>query len=291
MEGNRSWMYARFLNRRSNPEFFLGITTFLDYAFSVPLNIIDDNCIRCPCNSCRNSLWFDRDMVEAHLTTNGFMSMYHTWYMHGEEFPDHNNDYSSEDVEEDNPNELTQMVFDAAGPRFNWTPTEEAPNREAQEFYDLLKAADEPLWDGCDKEHTRLSCVAELLNLKSDLHLTKEGFNRIASAISKWLPKNNKLPKDYYQCKKLVKSLGLDYQKIDVCPNDCMLYYDINRDKDKCDVCNHSRFKMRTNLPSQSEHHIRYCDISQSLPDCEGFTCALLVLSKCCGIKKVCVTK
>ena len=62
-------MYARFVNRKPNPEFFSGVDAFLDYAFSVPSNIIEDNCIRCPCDICRNTKWFDRDTVDNHLDT------------------------------------------------------------------------------------------------------------------------------------------------------------------------------------------------------------------------------
>ena len=40
------------------------------------------------------------------------------------------------------------MVVHAVGPDFDWA--EEPPNPKAQEFYDILKAANEPLWDGCD---------------------------------------------------------------------------------------------------------------------------------------------
>ena len=70
------------------------------------------------------------------------MSMYRTWYMHGEEFPDNLDNNialgSGEDAEEDDLDDMTQMVFDVAGP--NWNPREEAPNAEAKKFYDLLKA-------------------------------------------------------------------------------------------------------------------------------------------------------
>jgi hypothetical protein len=38
------------------------------------------------------------------------------------------------------------------------------------------------------------------------------------------LPNPNNLPKDMYHSKKLVKDLGMDYGKIDVCQNSCMLF-------------------------------------------------------------------
>jgi hypothetical protein len=62
---------------------------------------------------------------------------------------------------------------------------EEAPNSDAELFYKMLKDVDEPLWDGCDKQCTWLSCVSELLAIKSDCNLTKESLNRILSIIQK----------------------------------------------------------------------------------------------------------
>jgi hypothetical protein len=38
------------------------------------------------------------------------------------------------------------------------------------------------------------------------------------------LPKPNKLPKDMYHSKTIIKGLGMDYEKIDVCKNNCMLF-------------------------------------------------------------------
>jgi hypothetical protein len=38
------------------------------------------------------------------------------------------------------------------------------------------------------------------------------------------LLKPNKLPKDMYHSKTIIKGLGMDYEKIDVCKNNCMLF-------------------------------------------------------------------
>jgi Transposase-associated domain len=244
MEGNRNWMYNP---NRMTTEFLLGVKNFLNYAYGNPTNIIEGDCIKCPCKICGNTRFYKRDTIEEHLIVRGFREYYHTWYMHGEIPTNIDNTVSSSDFLEgfeasDGSNPFEQMVRDAVGPDFDWD-MEEAPNPNAELFYKMLKDADEPLWDGCDKQCTRLSCVSELLAIKSDCNLTKESFNRILSVIQKWLPKDNRLPLDYYRCKKVVKGLDLGYQKIDVCPNHCMLYYGINNSKKTCDNCGHSRFK------------------------------------------------
>jgi hypothetical protein len=38
------------------------------------------------------------------------------------------------------------------------------------------------------------------------------------------LPKPNKLPKYMYRSMTIIKGLGMDYEKIDVCKNYCMIF-------------------------------------------------------------------
>jgi hypothetical protein len=37
-----------------------------------------------------------------------------------------------------------------------------------------------------------------------------------------------------YQCRKLFSGLGMDYQKIDVCPDNCMLFWKDHENDKKC---------------------------------------------------------
>jgi hypothetical protein len=52
------------------------------------------------------------------------------------------------------------------------------------------------------------------------------------------LPKSNKLPKDMYHS----KTLGMDYEKIDVCKNNCMLFMKEHAGEKKYLKCGQSRF-------------------------------------------------
>jgi hypothetical protein len=63
------------------------------------------------------------------------------------------------------------MVLDTAGSEFGHYRestdfVNEPPNAEAQKFYDMLQAADTPIWEGCSS-HSQLSLVSRLLNIKS----------------------------------------------------------------------------------------------------------------------------
>ena len=42
------------------------------------------------------------------------------------------------------------------------------------------------------------------------------------------LPSDAKLPKDHYEAKKIVRDLGLGYEKIHACPNNCILFWKEN---------------------------------------------------------------
>ena len=46
---------------------------------------------------------------------------------------------------------------------------EEVSNPNAQNFYDMLSAIDQKLWDGCTK-HSQMLAVARLLHVKSKHH-------------------------------------------------------------------------------------------------------------------------
>ena len=63
--------------------------------------------------------------------------------------------------------------------------------------------------------------------------------------IKKMLPKDEKLVGSLYASKKMVKRLDMGYEKIDVCHNDYMLFYNEDQLKSTCDICGGSQFKLR----------------------------------------------
>ena len=58
-----------------------------------------------------------------------------------------------------------------------------------------------------------------------------------------FLSLNAKLPKDCYEAKKIIKDLGLSYEKIYVCTKDCILYWKENVNLETCPNCNLSRWE------------------------------------------------
>uniref|UniRef100_A0A8R7Q847 DUF4218 domain-containing protein n=1 Tax=Triticum urartu TaxID=4572 RepID=A0A8R7Q847_TRIUA len=68
-------------------------------------------------------------------------------------------------------------------------------------------------------------------------------YDDVLQIIHELMPPGANLSKDFYQSKKLLEGLGMPYVKIDVCKNNCMLYYKDNEHKDKCDICGTSRYE------------------------------------------------
>ena len=86
-------------------------------------------------------------------------------------------------------NDYHTMVIDAVGHSFNQNyEYEENPNPTAQQFYDMLNAANNPLWPGCEN-HSQLSEVARMLNIKAEHYLSERAFDAIAKLMKEVVPK------------------------------------------------------------------------------------------------------
>jgi len=76
--------------------------------------------------------------------------------------------------------------------------------------------------------------------------LSEAGYDKIIEWTRSILPEGNRLKENFYAAKSMMKTLGLGYQKIDMCHNFCMLYYLENDEMTECMTCGHSRYKPRT---------------------------------------------
>lgn len=63
----------------------------------------------------------------------------------------------------------------------------EPPNPEAQRFYDLLEAAQRPLWPGCTN-NTELSVAARIMSIKSDYNVPQKCVDEFASLMKEICP-------------------------------------------------------------------------------------------------------
>ncbi|XP_057789264.1 uncharacterized protein LOC131006122 [Salvia miltiorrhiza] len=119
----------------------------------------------------------------------------------------------------------------------------EIANGQAGEFYKLIDASQQQLYEGCEK-FSKLSFIIRLLHLKYLGRLSNKVFDMLLQLLTEAFPNAmDGLPKSYYESEKLMKELGLGYEKIDVCPNDCTLYWGMNERRISCDTCHELRWR------------------------------------------------
>ena len=126
----------------------------------------------------------------------------------------------------------------------------------ASKFYRHVEDGKQPLYPG-SKKFTRLGFIVKLYQLKCIHGFSESSFSAILELIKEAFPDVN-LPPSFNAAKNIIKELGLDYQKIHACPNDCMLYWGENINETKCKVCGVSRWK-------NVDNEIR--DIDSGLPE------------------------
>ena len=108
-----------------------------------------------------------------------------------------------------------------------------------------MKDSDKSLWDGCTN-YSKLSAVAHVFTIKSDHGLSEADYDKIIEWVRSILPEGNRLKENFYAVKFMIKPLGLRYQKTDMCPNFCMLYYLENGELTECMTYGNSHYKPRT---------------------------------------------
>ena len=113
-------------------------------------------------------------------------------------------------------------------------------NVDPVKFQSLLNDAEKPIYPGCTR-FTKLSALLRLYNLKAKHRWSDKKFSKLLSLLGELLPKDNEMPSSFYEVKKTLCSLGMPYEKIHACPNNCMLYHKKFENEISCLVCSVSR--------------------------------------------------
>ena len=113
-------------------------------------------------------------------------------------------------------------------------------NSEAVKFFKCLENASVELYPGCTN-YSKLSFVVHLFHMKCLNGMTGKAFTALLEFVAKVFP-NAAIPKSTYEAKKMIKDLGLGYEKIHACINDCMLFWGDKFDQESCDKCGASRW-------------------------------------------------
>ena len=95
---------------------------------------------------------------------------------------------------------------------------------------------------------TKLSFLVRIFNLKARYGVSDKGFLDILEFMGEDFPEyRDNIPKTAYEAKKVLRLLGMGYEKIHVCPQDCILYRNDFADCTSCPKCKRSRWKTRSN--------------------------------------------
>ncbi|KAL0543805.1 hypothetical protein IC582_018910 [Cucumis melo] len=195
-------------------EYELGVKIFIKFGFSNTTN----SYIHCPCLKCGNCEKHSRNGVRDHLYVNGIDKSYKIWFWHGEELP--NSSFYVESLkfdihtcEENDVGSLNKMI-EVAHKEYSKDPNG---------FKKLLIDDEKPLYEGC-KKHTKLSNLVKLYNLKVKYGWSDTSLSELLTTLKEFLPTTNKLPNSLYEAKRTLGALGMKYEKINACPNNCCLY-------------------------------------------------------------------
>jgi hypothetical protein len=116
----------------------------------------------------------------------------------------------------------------------------------------MLKKLEKPLHGGT--KHSKLSATVHLYNLKCVGGLSNKIFSDFLEFIIQLLPAcDDTLPANTYEAKKFLSDIGLGYDKILACRNDCMLFWKNNQELESCIVCGDSKWKDEIHLDKDGQ--------------------------------------
>ena len=228
---DKTWIFCD----RLSDKYSDGVDDFLEFAI---LNSENRMSIRCPCTTCCNMEFLSPQQVRLHLFKKGFLENYLVWNWHGEvdrkptsvkcQNQPQNQRFRCPDY-----SYVNDMVHDAF----------EHCDKDPSSFKNVLEDAEKPLYPG--SKHSKLSSLMKLYNIKGLYGWSDSGFSVLLEVLNEILPNDNSLPKSMYEARKIMKLLGLDYEKIHACRNDCILYRNEFENLSECPRCGAFRWKIK----------------------------------------------
>ena len=102
-----------------------------------------------------------------------------------------------------------------------------------------------------------------MMGIKTDFNLSEDCIDAFADLFYDYLPEGNLAPRSYYAIQKLVAGLRLPYQMIDVCRDNCMIFWREDAILEYCRFCGKERFQVstgRTQIPYQRMWYLPITD-------------------------------
>ena len=109
---------------------------------------------------------------------------------------------------------------------------------DAIDFEKMMQECTDPVYKG--SRETRMQSGIVLMTLSTVYGVFDTFLSALASTL---LPLNNSLPRTAYELKNMIRRLGLDHERIDLCPDRHVLYEgDVHGNLQKCPQCQHPRY-------------------------------------------------
>jgi hypothetical protein len=149
---------------------------------------------------------------------------------------------------------MDDMIVDI-GIEYDLESGDQHPTSEVQNFYMLLTASNEKVHN--DTDLTVLQTVMCLITMKSKYNFSNQCYNDIVNLIIDLILAKHNMSKDLYLSKKIVASLGTNYEKFDVCEKNCMLFWKEHKNKSGCETASlracHSEAQMVVPIQRNNE--------------------------------------
>jgi hypothetical protein len=94
--------------------------------------------------------------------------------------------------------------------------------------------------DGSHSPHR--TQVTHIMTMKLKYNFSNQCYNDIVKLIIDIIPTKHNILKDLYRSKKIVAGLSMNYEKIDVCKKNCMLFWKEHKDNIECMNCGRSKY-------------------------------------------------
>ncbi|XP_012832641.1 PREDICTED: uncharacterized protein LOC105953517 [Erythranthe guttata] len=261
---DKSWIK---LNDFTSNEYVNGVKNFMQFAVQ---HAGERNNMPCPCGDCLNQSLHPPYLVKLHLLTNGIDIFYNEWVHHGEKSSKNVEDHDAHRDNVDETFEEQEMLEDLNFGLHDFDDDEEGPfdycddthagqptlvsDEEVGNFQKLLKDTQRKLYPGCSK--SLLSFLVKLLHIKVLNRMTNKCYDMIIDLFKQYLPEGDIIPSSFYESRKVLKDIGLGYEFIHACKNDCILFWKEHESLISCPVCKESRWKVNDGKGKQIPHKV-----------------------------------
>ena len=166
------------------------------------------------------------------------MQSYINWYNHGKSRVLNENIHDNEMLDSDHMDGINALVSE----QIRGEPRNATEDEEVRHFDKLEEDAKRELYPSCT-DYNILKFFIEMLNVKVMTNLSNKRLDMMLELLTKILPKGKLVPRSTYEAKKILHDLGMSYEHIDACKNDCALFWKETEKLDKWPVCEVPKYK------------------------------------------------